>query len=119
MSINKQVQAALAEEKAPEGTIIIKRGNDTKLYNIEDLAHMRELPIGQLFCAVARHYDKKPTDYGTQWIKYLTPQYEVSNQFTFMKNTLADLRNDLERFNLVCKHLGEPELMEVPADARS
>lgn len=107
MTLSQQVQAQLDQERAPEGTIIIKRGIETKLYNIDDLAFMNELPIGQLFFAVARHNNKTPAEYGSKWIKYLNNQYEVSNAFVVMKNALAECSNDFERINMVAAHLGE------------
>lgn len=110
MSINQQVKEAMADERAPEGTIIINRRGFDKLYYIEDLAYMKELAMGQLFFAVARHHNKKPAEYGAKWIKFRTPQGEVSNQFMFMQDELNKLANDLERANMICKHLGEPEL---------
>lgn len=98
------------QEKAPEGTIIIKRMGFDKLYNIEDLEFLKELSIGQIFNSVARHYGKQPKDYGAQWLRFRTPQGDVSKQFTYMYNELAKLNNDLERFNMVCGHLGEEPL---------
>lgn len=111
MSLHAQVQQQLDQEKAPEGTIIIKRGEATKLYNIEDLMYMNELPIGQLFFAIARHNGKKPSNYGTKWVKFRNHQYEVSNAFIKMKEALAACANDFERANMVADHLGEPHLV--------
>ncbi len=98
------------QEKAPEGTIIIKRKGFDKLYNIEDLAFLKELAIGQLFCAVARHYGKDKAEYGAKWLRFRNAQGGVSKQFTYMRDELAKLENDLERINAVCEHLGEPVL---------
>lgn len=110
MSLNEQVQAAMDDERAPEGKIIIKRMGFLKLYNIEDLEFLNELGTGQIFHAVARHYNKESRDYGAKWPRYRTPQGEVSKQFTFIDNAVSGLRNDLARFNLVCEHLGEQPL---------
>lgn len=110
MSLNAQVQAQLDQEQAPEGTIIIKRGLETKLYNIVDLNYINELPIGQVFFAVARHNNKKPADYGHKWIKFLNNQGEVSNAFTQMKATLDQCTSDFDRYNMVADHLGEQHL---------
>ena len=94
----------------PEGTFVLTRGWEDKLYNVQDMKYMRSAEVGQLFLGVARYYDKSPKEYGALWPTYLNQKGEPSKAYTKLKESIFAERTDYNRLVLVCKHLNE----EVP-----
>ncbi|WNA15741.1 hypothetical protein XaC1_98 [Xanthomonas phage XaC1] len=99
------------------GVILVQTANESRLYCIEDLEHVNELTIGQLFNAARMYNSKSKEEYGNLWphlcIQEGERKGERSQQFETISGVLKKCSNDLERLQLVFAQLQEefPEIL--------
>lgn len=83
-------------------TLYFTKGTERVVRSTEDLNETNDLTIGQVFLAVAKHYNKSAEDY-PRWISFSKNRSE----FDVIKERMDECINDVEKIQMACDWLGE------------
>jgi hypothetical protein len=86
-------------------TLYIKKGTENLVLTVDNLKETTGLTIGQVFFAVAKHFDKEPSSY-PRWLSFRdhNPEYRA------IEEVFNTCETDMDKFDLICNWLGEENI---------
>jgi len=92
-----------------ESEIVILKGVSVLKYNIDDLAFINTLEVGQAFTACMMYNNKDWSDYESR-IYYTNKKGEITSEYLKCKMDFAKLKSDFEKLNYCMNILNEDTL---------
>ena len=89
-----------------ETVVYVKKGLDRVARTTSNLLETNDLTTGQVFFAIANHYEKDKNEY-PRWISF----GENKSEFDIIKDRVEECDNDLEKIHLICDWLGEDPIL--------